>query len=149
MISVEQIKELREVTGISISECKKALEEAGGNMEKAKAVLKEWGREVAAKKQERQVGEGLVVSYVHGNGKIGSLAAVRCETDFVARSEDFKNLCHELALQITSLEAETVEELLSQQYIRDPGKTVRNLVEEAIAKLGENIAVEKFARFRI
>ena len=142
MISVEQIKELREVTGISISECKKALEETGGDMERAKALLKEWGREVAVKKQERQVGEGLVASYVHGNGKIGSLVAVRCETDFVA-------LCHELALQIASLEAENVEELLLQQYIRDPGKTVRNVIEEAIAKLGENIAVEKFVRFHI
>ncbi|HCM36404.1 MAG: translation elongation factor Ts [Candidatus Wildermuthbacteria bacterium RIFCSPLOWO2_02_FULL_47_9c] len=149
MISVEQIKELREVTGISISECKKALEETGGDMERAKALLKEWGREVAVKKQERQVGEGLVASYVHGNGKIGSLVAVRCETDFVARSDDFKNLCHELALQIASLEAENVEELLLQQYIRDPGKTVRNVIEEAIAKLGENIAVEKFVRFHI
>ncbi len=149
MISVEQIKELREASGISISECKKALEEAGGNMERAKALLEEWGKEVAAKKQERQVGEGLVASYVHGNGKIGSLVAVRCETDFVARSEDFKNLCHELALQIASLEAESVDELLAQQYIRDPGKTVRNIIEEAIAKLGENIAVEKFARFHI
>jgi len=118
-------------------------------MERAKALLKEWGREVAVKKQERQVGEGLVASYVHGNGKIGSLVAVRCETDFVARSDDFKNLCHELALQIASLEAENVEELLLQQYIRDPGKTVRNVIEEAIAKLGENIAVEKFVRFHI
>ncbi|MBI2098543.1 MAG: translation elongation factor Ts [Candidatus Wildermuthbacteria bacterium] len=149
MATINQIKELREVTGISISECKKALEQAGGNMEKAKTLLKQWGREVAEKKQTRQVGEGLVVSYVHGNGKIGSLVAVKCETDFVARSEDFKNLCHELALQVASLEAESVENLLAQQYIRDSSKTVKDLIGEYIAKLGENVVVEKFTRFQI
>ncbi|OHA65079.1 MAG: translation elongation factor Ts [Candidatus Wildermuthbacteria bacterium RIFCSPLOWO2_01_FULL_48_29] len=149
MATINQIKELREVTGISISECKKALEQARGDMEKAKTLLKEWGREVAEKKQARQVGEGLIVSYVHGNGKIGSLVAVKCETDFVARSEDFKNLCHELALQVVSLEAESVEDLLAQQYIRDSSKTVKDLIGEYIAKLGENVVVEKFTRFQI
>ncbi|HZX50324.1 MAG TPA: translation elongation factor Ts [Candidatus Paceibacterota bacterium] len=147
--TVEQIKELRELTGISIAECKKALEEAGGNAEKAKALLKEWGKEVAAKKQERATGEGLVVSYIHGTGKVGSLVAVKCETDFVARSDDFKNLCHELALQIASMEAENVEELLSQEYIKDSGKTIADVINEAIAKLGENIVVDRFVRFRI
>ena len=149
MASIEQIKQLREMTGISISECKKALEQAGENMEKAKALLKEWGRGVAAKKQERVVGEGRVASYVHGTGKIGSLVAVKCETDFVARSEDFKNLCHELTLQVASLDAENVEELLSQQYIKDSSKTVKDVVGECVAKLGENIVVEKFARFSL
>ena len=149
MATINQIKELREVTGISISECKKALEQARGDMEKAKTLLKEWGREGAEKKQARQVGEGLIVSYVHGNGKIGSLVAVKCETDFVARSEDFKNLCHELALQVVSLEAESVEDLLAQQYIRDSSKTVKDLIGEYIAKLGENVVVEKFTRFQI
>ena len=149
MATVEQIKELREMTGISISECKKALEQAGGDIEKAKSLLREWGKEVAQKKQSREVLAGLVSSYVHSTGKIGSLVAVKCETDFVARSEDFKNLCHELALQVASLEAESVEELLGQQYIKDAGKTVKNVMEEYVAKLGENIVVERFARFSL
>lgn len=149
MATLEQIKELREQTGISISECKKALEAAGDDIEKAKTLLRTWGKEVASKKQAREVLAGLVSSYVHSTGKIGSLLAVKCETDFVARSDDFKNLCHELALQIASLEAESVEDLLSQQYIKDPGKTVKDVMEEYVARLGENIVVEKFARFSL
>ena len=146
---IDQVKELREMTGISISECKKALEAAGGDLEKAKAVLRKWGKEVATKKQAREVFAGLVSSYVHGTGKIGSLVAVKCETDFVARADEFKNLCHELALQVASLEAENVDELISQQYIKDPGKTVKEMIAEYVAKLGENIVVEKFARFSL
>lgn len=149
MPTIEQIKELREITGISISECKKALEEAGEDMEKAKALLKERGKEIAAKKGDREAAEGLVVSYIHGNGKIGSLVQVHCETDFVARSDDFQNLCHELALQVASMEAEGVEDLLGQDYIKDSSKTIKDLIQEAIAKLGENIVVAKFARFQI
>ena len=149
MVSIDLVKELREITGISISECKKALEEAKGDMEKAKAVLREWGKEVANKKQERSVGQGLVEAYVHGNGRIGSLVALKCETDFVARSEDFKNLCHELALQTAFMEAESVDDFLAQQYIKDPSKTIKDLVGEYIVKLGENIVIEKFARIQV
>jgi elongation factor Ts len=149
MASIDLIKELRGLTGISISECKKALEEAGDDIEQAKKLLKEWGKEVAAKKSDREVGEGLVVSYIHSTGKIGSMVAVRCETDFVARSDDFKSLCHELALQVASMPAENVDELLGQTYIKDPGKTVKDVVGEVIAKLGENIIVDTFARFTV
>lgn len=149
MISINKIKQLREETGISISECKKAMEEAGGDIGKAKSLLREWGKEVAEKKQAREVGEGLVECYVHTTGKIGVLVDVRCETDFVARSADFKSLCHELALQVASMEAEDVSELLKQPYIRDVGKTVKDLVSEQIAKLGENIVVKRFTRFEI
>jgi len=149
MVSIDLIKELREITGISISECKKALEEAEGDMEKAKKLLREWGREVAEKKEEREVGEGLVVSYVHSTGRIGSLVAVKCETDFVSRSDDFKNLCHELALQLAFMDAENVEEFLSQEYIKESGKQIKDIIQEAIAKLGENIVVERFVRFHI
>jgi elongation factor Ts len=149
MVSIDLIKELREFTGISISECKKALEEAEGDMEKAKKLLREWGREVAEKKGEREVGEGLIVSYVHGTGRVASLVAVKCETDFVARSEDFKNLCHELALQIAFMDAKNVDEFLLQDYIKDSGKKVKDIIQEVIAKLGENIVVERFVRFHI
>lgn len=149
MASIDQIKQLREITGISIVECKKALEVAGGDIEKAKILLRQWGKDVAEKKQTRAVGEGLVASYVHNTGKVGSLVMVKCETDFVARSADFKNLCHELALQAASLEAENGDEFLAQQYIRDPSKTVKDIVGEYIMKLGENIVVEKFVRFSL
>ncbi|MBI2573799.1 MAG: translation elongation factor Ts [Candidatus Wildermuthbacteria bacterium] len=149
MSAIEQLKQLREETGLSVSECKKALDEAGGSIEKAKDILKEWGKTVARKKQERGVGAGLVVSYVHGTGKAGALIELRCETDFVARSDDFKNLGHELALQIVSMAPENTEELLSQPYIRDTSLTARDLIQSVIAKLGENIKVERFSRFEI
>lgn len=146
---MNQLKQLREETGISVAECKKALETAQGDMGKAKELLKEWGKHVAQKKEERQTAEGLIESYVHSTGKTGVLVEVRCETDFVSKTDDFKNLCHELALQIVSMGAETVEELLSQQYIKDSKKDVRGLITQAIAKLGENIVVERFVRFEI
>ena len=149
MVSIDLIKELREDTGISISECKKAIEEAGGDLEKAKSLLREWGRGVAEKKGSRSVGEGLVVSYVHGTGRVGSLVAVKCETDFVARSDDFKNLCHELALQVVSMDADSIDDLLTQEYIKDSGKTIKDIMQEVIVKLGENIVIEKFVRFTI
>ena len=104
---------------------------------------------MANKKQVRSVGQGLVAAYVHGNGRIGSLVALKCETDFVARSEDFKNLCHELALQTAFMESESVEDFLAQQYIKDPSKTIKDLIGEYIVKLGENIVVEKFARIQV
>lgn len=149
MVSIDQVKQLREETGISILECKKALEEAGGDIAKAKDVLREWGKEVAEKKQERGTGAGLVEGYLHPTGNVGALVVVRCETDFVARSDDFKNLCHELALQIVSMDAEDVDSLLAQDYIKDSSKTIKSIVEESIAKLGENIIVDRFARFQI
>ncbi|HEX9722500.1 MAG TPA: translation elongation factor Ts [Candidatus Paceibacterota bacterium] len=147
MPTIEQIKELRAITGISISECKKALEEAGNDPEKAKALLRERGKEIAEKKGVRETGEGLVVSYVHGNGKIGSMVQVRCETDFVARSQDFQALCHELALQVASMEADSIEDLLAQEYIKDTSTTIKDIIQEVIAKVGENIVVDKFTRF--
>ena len=136
MISIDQIKKLRDETGISVGECKKALEQSQGDMEKARVLLKEWGKRVAEKKQERQTTEGLVESYVHSTGKTGVLLEVHCETDFVSRSPEFKTLCHELALQIVSMGPENVEELLSQQYIKDSQKDIKGLITEAVAKLG-------------
>lgn len=149
MGAIEQLKQLREETGLSVSECKKALDAAGGNIGKAKDILREWGKAVAQKKQERGVGAGLIVSYVHGTGRIGALVELRCETDFVARSDDFQKLGHELALQAVSMNPENAEELLSQPYIRDTSLTMRDLVQSVIAKLGENIRVERFSRFEI
>ena len=149
MTTIDQVKELREATGISISECKKALEVAGGNSEKARVLLKEWGKEVAEKKQARAVGEGIVVSYLHSTGKLGALVDVRCETDFVARSPEFKTLCHELVLQVASMNPENAQELLVQPYVKDPSRQVQDVLNEYIARLGENIVVKQFSRLEI
>ena len=149
MVSIDQIKQLREETGLSISECKKALEDANGDMEKAKEVLKQWGKKVAEKKQVREVGEGLITSYVHGTGKIGVLVDIRCETDFVARSDDFKEVSREIALQVASMDPSSVEELLRQPYIKENSRTVKELISDYIAKLGENIQVGRFEIFEI
>ena len=149
MVTLEQIKLLREETNLPIVDCKKALEEAKGDLVKARKLLQDRGVRIAEKKQTREVGEGLIETYLHPTGKVGVLLDVRCETDFVARSEDFKNLCHELALQVASMDPTTAEELLKQPYIRDPSKTMKDVITEAIAKLGENIIVKRFSRFEI
>ncbi len=149
MITIDQIKQLREETGLSVLECKKALEKSGGDIMSAKSLLREWGREVAEKKQAREAGEGMIECYVHTTGKVGVLVHMRCETDFVAKSNEFRNLAHDLALQVASMDPENVLSLLEQQYIKDSSKTIKNLIEEYIAKLGENIVVERFVRFQI
>jgi elongation factor Ts len=149
MVSIDLIKQLREETGISIAECKKALEQTTGDMGKAKELLRAWGKEVAERKRSREVKEGMVHAYVHATGKVGAMIAVRCETDFVSRSEDFRNLCHELALQVASMDPADPAALLEQPYVRDTSKTMRNLIEETIAKLGENIVVERLMRFEL
>lgn len=149
MATIDQVKELREATGISISECKKALEVAGGNIEKARMLLKAWGKEVAEKKQERETGEGVVEAYIHSTGKLGALVDVRCETDFVARSPEFKALCHELALQVASMNPQNTEELMLQPYVKDPSRQVQDVLNEYIARLGENIMVQHFSRLEI
>ena len=147
MISVVQLKELREATGVSISECKKALEASKGDLEKAKEILKKWGRELAGKKISRETSQGIIDSYIHPNKKIGALLELNCETDFVAKSEDFKNLAHEICLQVAAMGEEIP--LLSQPWIKDAGKTIKDLIDEHIAKIGENITVKRFARYEI
>ena len=149
MFPIELVKQLREESGISVSECKKVLEEAGGNVEKARALLQQRGKQLAAKKGAREVGEGIVEVYMHPTGKTAAMIDLRCETDFVARSEDFKKLAHELVLQLASMDPSTLEELLSQPYIRDPGKTIQDLISESIARIGENIMIKRFSRFEI
>tara|TARA_Y100000310_G_scaffold302246_1_gene339378 strand:- start:1020 stop:1472 length:453 start_codon:yes stop_codon:yes gene_type:complete len=148
-VDVSQLKELREETGISLADCKQALEEGGGDVGKAKQLLKEWGKKSASKREGRDVGEGRIEVYRHSTGKVGVMVDLRSETDFVARGEDFSNLSHEIALQIASMDPETVEELLKQQYIKDSSMTMKDLVTEASAKLGENIVINKFIRFEI
>lgn len=145
-MSAETVKRLREETGAGVMDAKRALEDAAGDFEKAKALIAERGLAKAEKKAERQTGSGRIFSYIH-NERIGVLLLLRCETDFVARLEDFQELGRNLAMQIAAMEPETTEDLLVAPYIRDENTTIDNLIKGVIAKTGENIQVEKFCRY--
>ena len=147
-VSVDEIKKLREETGAGIADCREAIEEAGGDLEIAKEVLKKKGLDKAASKGDREVKSGLVEVYSHG-GKVGVLVELLCETDFVAKTEDFKNLAHEIALQVASMKPESVGELLEQEYIRDNSQKIDDLIKQVISKLGENIQVGRFERIAL
>lgn len=194
MITIDQIKKLREETGVSPVEIKKALTEANGDVKKAKELLRVWGKTLAGKKTSRETNQGVIDTYIHPNLKTGVLLDVRCETDFVAKSQDFKNLAHEICLQIAAfkplfiLEHDIPEEfldgetkiyteqlkdsgkpenvvsqilegkikkykesisLLSQPWIKDDSKTIKDLVDETVSKVGENIEVKRFVRYEI
>ncbi len=149
MITAEAVKKLRAKTGCSVIECKKALEEVGGDEVKAQEVLVKRGVEIAGKKAERQTRDGLVASYIHPNQKIGVLLQVDCETDFVARNENLRNFSHELCLHIGAMDPVGVEELLAQPFIKNPEQTIQDLLNVEISKLGENIKISKFIRFQI
>ncbi len=148
-ISAQQIKELREKTQAGFADCKMALDEAKGDMKKAEDILRKKGFEKAAKKSDRETGQGLVESYVHQTGKVGVLVSILCETDFVARTDEFKHLAHEVAMQIAAMNPKDIDILLKQEYIRDGSRTINDLVTEAIAKLGENIKISEFKRSEI
>ena len=147
-MNLDLIKKLREETGAGIADCKDALRESEGDLAKAKDWLKKKGLDKASSKSEREVKSGLVDVYSHA-GKVGVLVELLCETDFVARTEDFKNLAHELSLQIASMNPSSLEELLSQEYIRDATLTVDQLIKSVIGKLGENIQVGRFERIAL
>lgn len=148
-IKIEEIKALRELTGAGILECRKALETANNDKKKALEILKEKGVEVAEKKKERVTAAGLVEAYIHNGGKVASMVEVLCETDFVARNEEFKNLAHEIAMQIAAMNPKDIKELLSQIYIRDATKTIDQLVKELIGRIRENIKINRFQRFSL
>ncbi|HNY36333.1 MAG TPA: translation elongation factor Ts [Candidatus Pacearchaeota archaeon] len=188
-VNIDLVKQLREETGISLADCKKALEESEGQIDKAKEYLKKRGQAVAAKKTERAVGAGIVDTYVHSSGRLGVMLEINCETDFVARGEDFKTLAHEICLQIASMKPSYVREeeipediigkertmveeqvkgmnkpaeivegiikgkldkfkkdicLVNQLWIKDDTKTIQVLINEYIAKTGENIVIKRF-----
>lgn len=149
MISTEQIKELREKTGAGIADIKKALEESGGDTAKALGVIEGRLGGSAAKKAGRETKAGIVESYIHGNGKIGILVELLCETDFVARTPGFKELAHEVSMQIAAMAPETSDALLAEPFIKEPGKTVRDLINEAVGKFGENIQIGRFSRIEL
>ncbi len=163
-ISTAQIKELRAQCGAGIMECRNSLHEAKGDMEKALEILKEKGQLKAAKKADRATGQGLIEAYIHTGGRIGAMIELNCESDFVARTSEFKELAHNLAMQVAALDPQYVSKeeipegdekevetacLLLQPYIRDPGRTVQDVIVETIAKVGENIKVSRFSRFEL
>ena len=193
-IPAQLVKELREKTGAGFSDCRNALVEAGGDIQKAIDVLRKKGQAAAAKKATRTTSEGLVSCYIHAGGKIGVLVEINCESDFVARTEDFQKLSHDVAMHVAALDprflrreevtpeilerereiyreqakatgkpAPVIEKitqgkmekfyeencLYEQHFIRDEGVTIKELVDQAIAKLGENIAIRRYARFKV
>jgi len=145
---MEDIKALREKTGAGVMDVKRALDEAKGDVKKAEELLKARGLEIADKKSEREMAQGLIDSYIH-LGKIGVLVEVSCETDFVARNDDFKAFVHEIALQVAQSESENVEDLLKEESFKDPSKTIDAIVKETIAKTGENIKIKRFVKFSL
>lgn len=192
MVTMDQIKELRGLTGVSVMQCKKALEETEGNIEKAKVFLQRKGSDVAAKKSDRRLGAGVVEAYIHNTKQVGSIVVLSCETDFVAKNEEFVQLARNIAMQVAATapqfmqRKDVLEEdikvaqevfrkevedkpkemqekilqgkidsflkekiLLEQDYIKDQSLTVKNLIESATLKFGENIVISHFIRYSI
>ncbi|GAA0722988.1 translation elongation factor Ts [Clostridium malenominatum] len=149
MITAQMVKELREMTGAGMMDCKKALSESNGDMEKAVEILREKGLAAAAKKAGRVAAEGLVETYISEDMKIGSIIEFNCETDFVAANEEFKALASNIAKQALSTKATNVEELVEEKYIADESVTIKDAITALIAKLGENMSLRRFANFSV
>ncbi len=147
-IPIEEIKRLRSLTGVGITDAKRALMDAGGDFDKALEEMNKKGLTKAEKRGERETRAGMIGSYVH-DGRIGVLIEVNCETDFVAKTDEFKELVKDLSLHICSMDPEDVEELLKQEFVKDTSKTVGNVVKQANAQLGENIVVRRFSRLAL
>jgi elongation factor Ts len=149
MITADNVKNLRDKTGASMMDCKKALEDVKGNEKKAMKILEEKERLTAMKKSERKAEQGIIEAYVHSNKKIGVLLELKCETDFVAKNEEFKELAHDLAMHIAAMDSPDEKSLLDEPFVKDLSITIKNLIESKIAKLGENIKIGKFTRFEL
>ena len=145
---LNNIQKLRDITGAGVMECKKAMEEAMGDIEQAVRIIHERGLLKAEKKQARSTGAGLLESYVH-NERIGALLELRCETDFAAKSKDFRDLAHNLAMQIAAMNPQDIDDLLKQMYIKDESLSIESLVKQVITKVGENIKIERFCRYEL
>lgn len=163
-VSAETVKKLRDLTGAGMLDCKKALEKTGGELDKAKEILRKRGIAIAEKKAAQETRQGLVEAYIHPDGRLGALVELNCQTDFVARTDGFRALAHELAMQVAATDPQHVapdelpagsdgnpEELclLAQPFVRDPSRTIQDLINDTIAKTGENIRVRRFARFHL
>ena len=163
-ISVDSIKALRDRTGAGIMDCKRALQSADGDLDRAEELLKQQGIASASKKASRETNQGIVDSYIHSGGRIGAMVELNCETDFVARTDDFRTLAHDLAMQVAAMapvylnsddipsgaDGNSQEScLMLQPFIKDPTMTVQDLVNETVGKLGENVRVRRFSRFSL
>lgn len=164
MVSTEDVKRLRDETGAGVMEAKRALDEAQGDFGRAREILRERGVAAAAKRSERATGQGVVEAYIHGQGRIGALVEIQCETDFVARTDAFRKLARDIAMQVAAmtpvaLRPEEVPDdlpgqkeehaLLTQAFIRDASKTIEQLVQDVAAQTGENVRVARFSRFEL
>ncbi|OFI07717.1 elongation factor Ts [Clostridium acetireducens DSM 10703] len=149
MITAQMVKELREVTGAGMMDCKKALKEANGDTEKAVELLREKGLAAAAKKAGRIAAEGLIETYISEDKKVGAIVEVNCETDFVAANEDFINLTKNIAKQAAATNAKDIDEFVNESYIANNGKTIKDSVTDLIAKLGENMSARRFGKFAV
>lgn len=147
MVTAQMVKELRERTGAGMMDCKKALNETDGDMEKAIDFLREKGLAATAKKAGRIAAEGLVASYIDADAKVGALAEVNCETDFVARNEDFKKFAQDVAKQAASTTAPDVDAFLTEPWLGDSSKTVKDMLTEMVAVIGENMTIRRFEKF--
>jgi elongation factor Ts len=143
------VKQLREETGAGMMDCKKALDAADGDMAKAKTILHEQGLAKAAKKADRETTQGYVASYVHNNGQVAALVELLCETDFVARNEEFQTLGKEIAMQVAAMNPASVEELIEQDSIKHAGQTIGDMVKGLSGKIGENMVVNRIQRLAI
>ena len=149
MANAQDVQRLRTETGAGVMDCKRALEDAKGDFEKAKTLIRERGLAQAQKKSDREAKEGIVEAYIHAGGKIGALVELSSETDFVARNPDFRGLAREIAMQVAAMDPKDVDELLEQTYIRDASKTVGELVTGLAASTGENVRIRRFTRFQL
>lgn len=148
-VGVEDIKALRDKTGISVAECKKALEAAGGDMEKALEVLRARSQEIMSKKQDRALSAGTVAAYVHAGAQVGSLVVLSCETDFVSKNEEFIALARDIAMHAAAMRPGGVEELLGQAFIKDAGKSIGDLLSGATQKFGERVGISEMVVFAV
>jgi elongation factor Ts len=163
-VTVEEIRSLREITGAGIMECKEALENSGGDQQKAIEVLREKGFAQAAKRANRTTTEGVIEAYIHTGGRVGALVELGCETDFVARTPEFKQLAHDVAMQVAAMSPSYIDQdqmdegdtrppaqvtLLQQPFIKDSSRSVGEVVQELAAKVGENVRVIRFSRLAL
>lgn len=148
-ITPEQVKELRDKTGVSVMECKKALEQSNGDMDAALKVLGERAAASVGKKADRALGAGTIAAYVHANKQVGAMVSLACETDFVSKNEEFMALAYDIAMHISAMRPGTREELLAQPFIKDGDKTIADLISNATQKFGERTEVADFSCFAV
>jgi elongation factor Ts len=148
MANIDQIKKLRNITGVSLMKCKEALEKTNDNIEEAREILKKQGQDFAQKRLDRKTKEGIIDSYIHAGKKVGVMIELQCESDFVARSDGFQKLAHEICLQIAAVNLQDTP-LLEQPWIKDTKRTIKDLINGYIMKFGENVSLKQFIKYEL